>query len=47
MARVKRIKGSEQGNHLSFQADRTTSERVVFLLDTDFICIYFQTPSPA
>jgi len=47
MARVKPIKGDEPGKHFSFQADRATSERVVFLLETDFICVYFQTSSPA
>ena len=47
MARVKRIKGGEPGKPLSFQADVTTSERVIFLLETGFICVYFQISNPA
>lgn len=46
MARVKPIKGGEPGKPLSFQKDRTPSARVIFLLETGFICVYFQTSSP-
>lgn len=46
MARVKPIKGGEPGKPLSFQAEMPPSERVIFLQETGFICVYFQISSP-